>query len=516
MLRIFCWVALLLVSLAPALAVEAPKATLETQPATVVVPPQGETNVVVVFRNPSGERLSDVRLSWLTPEGVKAAAETVTLPDVGPYEEVAGTLRVSRDPEKPFPGEVSVQAAYNWLQDGKKGKKVPRIALASLKVSLQQPDKIDQVASLELKSAAKALFEHRPGRLYVMVSNTSNEPLEVVRVDSVAPPFVKVKVEDLAKPKLLGPRDTLVIPCVLEAGGTEPIKAGKHLILFKVALKWRSGGRELSGVQVAGHETDVGVLGESEILTALGVPTFLVLPGFLMVVTFGLLWKLSPSPSGQARKEFPLAAKSAELWLVAVSLSMLAAAVYPQITEHFGGRRSYLEGYDLVDVIRVWTGSILVAVVAFLLQDAVVSRIAAQRRKRIFSPGDLPLAVLRKLKLQNATVYRQRVDVKLDGQIRRAYLLQRDGDRIWIAPGIRLVGLDQADAASKKSIEGQLTQKGDPGALAELIEGARNGVRAEWDPGYGFDGIRSVPATEMQGAPLAESSLVNLGEEEIE
>lgn len=512
MLRTFCWVALLLVGLAPALAADAPKATLETQPATVTVPPQGETNVLVVFRNPSGERLSDVRLSWLAPEGVKIAAETAALPDVGPYEEVSGTLRVSRDPAKPFPGEVSVQAAYDWLQGG---KKVPRLAVASLKVALQQPDKIDQVASLEIKSAAKAIFEHRPGRLYLMVSNTSNEPLEVVRVDPVAPPFVKVTVEDLAKPKLLGPRDTLVIPCVLEAGGTEPIKAGKHLILFKVALKWRSGGRELSGVQVAGHETDVGVLGESEILTALGVPTFLVLPGFLMVVTFGLLWKLAPSPSEQARKEFPLAAKSAEFWLVSVSLSMLAAAAYPQITELFGGRRSYLEGYDLVDVIRVWTGSILVAAVAFLLQDAVASRMAAQRRKRTFSPGDRPLAVLRKLKLQNATVYRRRVDVKVDGQVRRAFLLQRDGDRIWVAPGIRLVGLDQADAASKKAIEAQLTQQGDPGTLADLIEGTRNGVRAEWDPGYDFDGIRSVPSTDVQGALLAESSLVNLGSEEI-
>ncbi|HWM91344.1 MAG TPA: hypothetical protein VN493_11305 [Thermoanaerobaculia bacterium] len=517
MLRSSILLVLLLAGLVPAVAANAPQVTLEVQPATVSVPPQGDADVLVIFRNASDQRLSGLRLSWLTPSGVKVATESTELPDVGPFEEVSGTLRVSRDPQKPVPGEVSLRVAYHWLRDG---REVPRIAMAPLKVSLQQPDKIEQVASVEVKTSAKAVFEHRPGRLYLVVTNTSNEPIEVVRVEPVAPSFIQVTVQEPSQARALGPRDTLVIPCVVEAKGNskDPLKPGKHLILFKVALNWKSSGRALSGFQVASHETDVGVLGESEVLTALGVPTFLVLPGFLMVVTFSLLWKLAPSRSGQARKEFPVAAKSAEFWLVAVSLSMLAAALYPRVTERLGARRSYLEGYDLADVIRVWTASILVAAVAFVLLDTLAAWRAAQKQKRVFNPGDGPLAVLRKLKVQKAAVYRQRADVKMDGKVRRAFVLQRDGNQYWIAPGIRLLGMDQADAAVKKSIGDQLTQNGDPGALADLIEGTQGRVRADWDPSpvYGFEGVRSVPVADVQGALLPANSLVQVESEEIE
>lgn len=519
MLRVSLLPVLLLAGAAPALAATAPQVTLETQPATVSVPPQGKADVLVIFRNGSDQRLSGLRLSWLAPSGVEVAAGSETLPDVGPYEEVSGTLRVSRDPRRPVPGEISLRVAYRWLRDG---KEVPRIAVAPLKVSLQQWEKIETVASVEVKTSARALFEHRPGRLYVVVTNTSNEPVEVSGVEPVAPPFIQVEVQEPPE-ETLGPRGTLVVPCEVEVRGSgkAPVRPGKHLILFKVGLSWRSGGRELSGIQVASHELDVGVLGESEILTALGVPTFLVLPGFLMVVTFGLLWKVVPSPSGQARKDFPLAAKSPELWLVAISLSILAAAVYPLITGGLGDRRSYLEGYDLVDVIRVWMGSILIALVAFLVMHSVGRWQAAQQRKReeerrksVFSPGDDPLSVLRKLKLQGAPVYRERADVKLDGRVRRAFLLRRDGDRYWIAPGIELVGMDQADAAARRDVEDQLTQNGDPGILAGLIEGTQ-GVRARWDPDPGFDGIRSIPTTDVQGAPLLANSLVYVKSEEI-
>ena len=502
MLRRLRWTALLLAGLAPAPAAEAPKGSLEAQPAAVAVPPQGGADVLVVFRNPSDATLGEVRLSWLAPEGVKVAADSAALPDLGPNEEVAGTLRVSRDPARPFPveGTVSLRAAYNWLQkEGQKVTRVPRIAVASFKVALQQPDKIEQVASVEVKSAAKALFEHRPANVYLVVANISNEPLEVLKVDPVVPPFVSAGEAKGAFPKALGPRDTLVIPYELTAGGEEPIKPGKHLMLFEVALRWTTGGREISGIQVAPYEMDVGVLGESEILTALGVPTFLVLPGFLMVVAFGLLWNHAPSPSGQPRKEFSLlSGKGAEFWLVAVSLSMLAAAAYPRITDWLGERRSYLEGYDLADVIRVWTGSILIGVLTFLAKDAFDARREARRRERELSEGDEPLAVLRKLKLQKAALVLPRVDVRMDGQERRAFQLRRDGDRIWVAPRIRLVGLDRVEPAVRTEIESRINQ-GDPGALAELIEGTQRRVTAEWDPApvYGFRGARSVPFADV-------------------
>jgi hypothetical protein len=152
----------------------------------------------------------------------------------------------------------------------------------------------------------------------------------------------------------------------------------------------------------------------------------------------------------------------------------------------------------------------------FLIMDVLGRIREAQRRKRVFSPGDGPLAVLRKLKLQKAKVYLERANAKMDGKKHRAFVLQRDGNLDWIAPGIRLVGMDKVDPAVKKSIEAQLTQNGDPEALAGLIESAQ-GVSAQWDPDpiYGFNGVRSVPHTDVELLPPA-NSLVSVKAEEIE
>lgn len=506
------WMVLLLMAARLPAATEAdtpPNLAVEVLPASLAVPAKGESEVLLIFRNPGPETLQNLRLSWIRHAGVGIAMDSQKPFDLAPYEASARTLRLSRSQQGPLGGAVYLRVDYTWT---KAGRAAPRVAVATLTVTPQEPDSVEQVASLEVKKMnAGSIVEHRPGTMFLVVTNTSKAPLDLRSVTPRGPAFVTVTPLEPAERKNLLPQDVYVIPYRLEAKG--PILPGKQLILFQAALGWQRGGRPASGSLVATQEVEVGVLGESEVLTALGVPTFLVLPGFLMILTFGLLWKHVPSRHLPRERKFELEAKSAEFWFVAVSLSILAAFAYPWITARLGERRSYLGGYDLVDVVRVWTASIASASLVFLGRVAFAAIMAAWRNALIPAAGDGPVKILRKLKRQGLKVYRPQVNVKIGGQgePRRAFLLQaNDGrSRIWIGPSIGLWGAEQADPDLRRRIDEQIDPKGDPGALADLLEEARKkNIRVDWKQKEGIPRPLEVATADIQGKELVANSLV--------
>jgi hypothetical protein len=496
-----------------------PDLLVEVLPSSFAVPAQGESEVLLVLRNPGPENLRNLRLSWIRHAGVEIATDGQKLPDLAPYEASSRTLRLSRSPQGPLGGAVYLRVDYTWARAG---RPAPRVAVATLTVTPQEPDSVEQVASLEVKNMnAGSIVEHRPGTVFLVVTNTSKAPVDLVSVQTRGPEFVTFKPLEPTQRKKLLPRDVYVIPYRLAAKG--PVVSGKQLLLFQAALQWQRGGRPASGSLVATQEVEVGVLGESEVLTALGVPTFLVLPGFLMIVTFSLLWRYAPSRNLPKERKFQIEAKTAEFWLIAVSLSILTALAYPWITSKLGERRSYLGGYDLVDVVRVWTASIASAALFFLILVAIAARRAAQAAKReaarnalIPAAGDAPVEILRKLQRQGLKVQRPQVNVKIGGQgePQRAFLLQaNDGrSRIWIGPAIGLWGGEQADPDLRRRIDEQLDPEGQgaPGALADLLEEAqKKNIRVDWKQKEGIPRPLEVATADIQGKELVPKSLVD-------
>src|SRR5262249_14594179 len=141
---------------------------------------------------------------------------------------------------------------------------------------------------------------------------------------------------------VLGPRQErawLVMATVKEIKDPHDVQmppSGKFMLVFEVQAAWRERGLNRSASPLAKHEFDVGVLGESDLqtlLTAAGVPTFLLAPGFLIVIAFVLLWNLTST------NRIALDLKKPEFWSIAILLSMVAAAVYPFLTRP---SRSYL------------------------------------------------------------------------------------------------------------------------------------------------------------------------------
>src|SRR6185295_10032236 len=59
--------------------------------------------------------------------------------------------------------------------------------------------------------------------------------------------------------------------------------------------------------------------------------------------------------------------KNPGLLVIAISLSFAYAYFYPSVTADLGARRDYLRGYDLQDVIYLWSGSIALGIAAAAL-----------------------------------------------------------------------------------------------------------------------------------------------------
>src|SRR5262249_13782949 len=150
--------------------------------------------------------------------------------------------------------------------------------------------------------------------------NKTPFPIRLKKVVGLAPPFVVLKPA-LQEQIDLEPHQERAL-CV-EVMARDAVPNGKFLLVFEVQAAWNEGTLKRSAGVTAKHEFEVGVLGESELqplLTAAGVPTFLLAPGFLMVVVFVVLWNLT-SPNRIA-----LDLKKPEFWSIAILLSMLTAA----------------------------------------------------------------------------------------------------------------------------------------------------------------------------------------------
>jgi len=461
-----------------------PQVRIEVKPNSVEISPKGQMEVLVVARNPIAEELHDVRLSWFSDAGVTVSPESPKSNVLVPYGTLAWLLRLSQADSIPTPGTVYLRIGYTWQRKNGVGE-VPCLSLASLNVKARKLNASEQVAEIQLKTALTELMEHRPGIVYLLITNISDVSIKVTKIEANMPIFLKCTLPELKGEVSIAPREIRAFQIKIEA--TEAVQPGVHMLLFEAKFEWKKSGREWTGNAIASHEVQVGVLGESELLTAVGVPSFLLLPGFLMVLTFALLWRVV-----EPRTDFPLKAKAGEFWLVAITLSLLTALMYPVVTGWQGVARNYLKGYGLSDVMSVWFSSIIFSAGAyFVLVTGIGRGVKLYRRwdeeRRTPSATDTPINVLRKLHRQNLGLILDRVNVKIEGEFHRAYLLQpreQNQQRIWVGPNI-IVHWQAGDFAElKQKVDYQLGLQRSANDLANLLEeGQRRDIlEARWKP----------------------------------
>ncbi len=399
-------------------------------------------NAQVVVRNPADQVVSNLKLSWINNNSFEITSQNETIQELPANAEAVWNLEVRQNEQGSDSGRVDLRIDYTWKDSAAaQSNPIPRIQFAEFEVTAPAVEPVANVAGVEVESTLTTLSEQRPGTIYLILENKGGVPLNIKAIDPRVPDFIKVTPLDETTNLTLSSGEKAEIAYQVTVDKT--VQPGRYVLLFNIDLAWEKGGRAQVGTLIASHELDVGVFGESQILTLLGIPAFFLLPGFLMIVAFRLLWSRGRTSDEAGR--FPLPAASSEFWFVAISLSLLMAMLYPWVTLLvIGARRNYLEAYGLGDVLNFWFGSIFLAVFSYLAYSGTKALLTCRRQEEMagMTPAakDGPLDTLRKLARQKLTLKRDRASVNINGREYSTFLLQEktagNEDAYWIAPRI--------------------------------------------------------------------------------
>jgi hypothetical protein len=505
------------------------EAILEVMPASIAVAtieqPQAMT-ARLRLRAPEKASLSAVRLTSFSNDGVAVefaagqSTEVAALQSndehlwslvLRPTRPLAKTAKIVFEvtmTENPQRGETAMSGAENENAAPRR-----RHLFATLEIEPAPLDPIASFVSMEIEASAATASRQRPTTLYVVLRNKKDFTVEITELVWQTPRFIALReggsdcgeadpTTAPAPPRRLGSYQQLVLPVLVCPG--EQIVPGKYIIL--AAARVAVDGTERA-VLSASQEIEVGVLGESEFLNLLGVPSLLLLPGFLLLITWRMLHSMLAA-SGEAG--FRLKPREADFWAVAIALSLCFSFAYPWLTETLlpAGRRDYLIAYGLQDLVYVYTAAIALGLLCFLggrLIALVLAKIAAARLARSQPlASDTPLAALRKLER-----------VKGAGELPACHLASATsdqellelapwskGDTLWLAPPILVEIKDRFASAEEGRLANNSLQRLTTGAdrdAATLLRLAENGdTNKWWTLSWGQAGAISGPVTKSR------------------
>jgi hypothetical protein len=447
-----------------------PAAALEISPSAVKLAAGQGADVLAVVRNATQRVMRKVRLSGFSNAGVAVSIATPELDSLAVDGSHAWNIHVVKSASGPASGGMYLRLDYEWKTKNSEAP-TPGVATATVDIQENLPDSIDKVAEARMEASLETLEENRPETAFLVVRNIAAVPILVESITAPSPPLdLFLLICNPGRGVSLAPQESRSFPILIKAENA--VHTGEHLLLLELGIHWEKWGQPFSGTLLASQKLSVGVLGESDILKLLGVPTFLFLPGFLMAAAFMALWKfVSP------KKAPALEAKSTEFWLIAITLSLLAAPAYSFITRWFGSPRNYLVAYGMRDVFWVWIGSIGVAAFVWLVITGSMGLMArwkaSKHAQRTFSEDDSPVEVLRKLALNGLGFSLTAVDVTV-GSTKQQYLLleqRREGQtEAWISPPIVWEWRGTRTVEFASQFMKQLDQVKNADALADLIE----------------------------------------------
>ncbi len=322
-------------------------------PDSLVAGPARAAQSYLVVRNNSGGTVHDVRLDWMSDDSVQVAVASDIDASLAPGESVSALVTVARMQGPQRRATVVFRVRYVAASPGA-GAASPRVALVTLHIYPDPYAAVDQVAEATLTKAAGTLTEESAGVAYLVLKNKTELPLHVARVTAEGQ-YLRDSVDII--PTEVPPHGMRSIKLSMVATGK--IHPGTQTVVVDVALRWKTPNGEHEGNLIIPAEVELGVAGAAEILTLLGVPTFLFLPGFLMVAVFGLLWRLELLRPKGGTTDFPLKKDDPSFYLVAITLSLATSWLLRGTTS--------FEVYGTSDVLAVWFKSLLVGGGAYLL-----------------------------------------------------------------------------------------------------------------------------------------------------
>lgn len=210
------------------------------------------------------------------------------------------------------------------------------------------------------------------------------------------------------------------------------ITPGVYPAEFEIIAKWNWAGQTEQRDLIVNQQVTLGVFFESDLLKLLGIPSFLLLPGALILFTMQLLLAFNVFGAKNESKLPDLGVTTPGFWILAITLSAMFAPIYIWRTGH-----NYLIRYGMEDLIYVWIWSILVGLVLYLFIAGFARLI---RHKRIPTAQDDQITTLERMARNKLGVVVPEVRFTINNVAWKGFQIEplEDGmTMLWVAPQIR-------------------------------------------------------------------------------
>lgn len=440
--------------------------SIAVSPTELALPPGARATGVVVLTNAGTAPATGVRLVATGADSSVRATPGETPTAIAAGASVAVRFELYRASEGTAQ-DVAVRFVLSYRR-GPAGRTDPSgVAVATLTM---KPVETPAPVEVKWESKVETVNENRPGEAALVVNNPRETDAQVRSVEVTAPTAVSVKLtcpDGVARTVTGGKRLTLQhcafrVPARSQetlAATFQPADAvapGQRVVLVKVTAS-NADAEPASVVASTGFAVDI--FAESDILKAVGVPVFLLLPGVLVVViAWFLISKLSPWR--RVSKEVSLGEVTSTATITAILglfVSLLIAAAYPWLTRTLipGYERDYLHAYGFRDFYYVFGYSFAIAVAVWLLAF-VGGFVLVGLARWLFVPAatDKPAELLRKIGFRGfiggGTSF-ARVSVK-DGD-KRALALRDSRLFVPVAPAIAVSGAGELKAQIEADVD---------------------------------------------------------------
>lgn len=361
--------------------------TVSATPAALDLCPGGNAaGAWVVVRNGGTQPVRDVcinalangPITWRFSQATANARCDVVVAALPAGGSASAVLTVQLTSTPPSNPALHLRAAYLG-NDANKGT-VAGIAVGTLEVKPVAPASVEGLKA-EVRIEVASMHEEEKARALLVLTNATTVPLKLGPLVFRDAANTTLSIAEGAKvPDTLAPNSSAVIALALAAA--KDITPGKRSGVVEVEALGACGAVLRRAVP---YEVTLGVFGQSDLMTLVGVPALLFLPGFLVFSVWILLWSLGMRVRFLAKRggdEFVLSLKSAEFWVLAITLSLVAFWIAPST------RLGYTEAYQLRDIARLWWASLIFGVLTYGAMYGIDRLRKAQEERRAKEAAD--------------------------------------------------------------------------------------------------------------------------------
>ena len=487
--------------------------TLASVPDSAGLEPGIELQDIVVTASATAPaRFLEAKLQPLAPPTL--SAEITEIPVLPGSGDIAWTVRLA--PKDGIAAASTVTFRLDYRLALEENKETSGSTALTVKVTYK-PFSLAESVAVTLQKGFATLEPAKPGPAILSVTNSGQAAVTIDAVDLAAPEFITIKPETAgALPVTVPAHGSTEVPLLLTP--VERIPLGETPLLVRVKLTPAGAGNQTAFLIVSDKVT-AGIPGLSDITTVLQIPSFLFLPGLLLVLTWNLAWRIVGRGT-----TFALPATDGAFYFAVLTGSLAIAYGYSRF---LGVAFDFLSRIAVADIAILWVWSIIIGIVLFILvwfgdwlvaQSRAMKASEEERRKHEEwlranpQPNDGPLAILGKLAAAGLGLNREAFTLSRDGQHQPVFKLgfgevapDAAGDPAWVVPEITIDAA--AEPTAKQTID-RFIDAGDANGLVACLDEAGAGVALAWATGNIVSGPTIVDRSALDGPhgsqPIAE------------